>query len=277
MNQGKPTKPKTLGPVSASFIDVLHKQSKTIFTLDDAEFVYGKSRQQTSKFIQQLVQRGILAKLKSGVYLILQSGQENVQLTNWPIIARDLVGKNQYFISYYSAMRLHGMTTHPLLDVYMSVHKRIRAKKISGLTYHFIYSEKKHFWGAIHYWASKQEQVVISDVERTILDGFDRPDLCGGLKEVIRGINFIKGKMNMPKLIKYALKFRSKAAIKRLGFVLEILDTHPDYVEKLNKIVADHKDYILLDPEGVKEGKYLSRWHIQINMNINELKEGVWG
>ncbi len=272
----RPPPTRTLGPISAAFINELQNQGKTIFSLNEACAISDRTRTDLTKFLSDLVKRGVLAKIKSGVYLILQMGQENTQLSNWPIIARVLLGEKNYFISYYSAMRLHGMTTHPLIDVYITTPNRIKTKKVHNISYHFIYSKIEHFWGGSSSWATKQSQVEVSDIERTILDGLHRPNLCGGIKEVVRGIWSKQREINWKKLVQYATKFHTKAAIKRLGFILELLNLGKECIPKLKKIIASAKDYILLDPNGQKKGKHSSAWRMQVNMNLDELKASIW-
>jgi len=101
------------------------------------------------------VKRGILARVKAGVYLLLQAGSEDIQLRNWPVIARELAGRAPYFISHYSAMRIHGMTTHPLNNVFLTILQRKNKKTLSGINYNFIFSKKEHFWGDTAHWATK--------------------------------------------------------------------------------------------------------------------------
>ncbi len=268
---------KTLGPISARLIDKLLNQGKSIFTLDEAMSLYAGGRAETIKFLSDLVKRGILARLKPGAYLILQMGQESAQLSNWAVIAHELAGRDHYFISYYSAMRLHGMTIHPLLDIYITMPKRCSVKKINHLNYHFIYAKPEHFWGSTSQWVSKCEKVFVSDLERTLLDGLDRPDLCGGIKEMVQGIWAKHKEIDWEKMMEYALRFHSRAAVKRLGFILEILSLEVNFRSALSRAMSETKDYILLDPYGLKEGKRLSRWHIRLNMSIEELKVGIWG
>ncbi len=117
----------------------------------------------------------------------------------------------------------------------------------------------------------------MSDIERTILDALDRPDLSGGVDEVVRGIWRVQEYIDWQKLVQYAKNFRSQAAVKRLGFILEVLALAPTVIPRLNEIVADNKSYSLLDPLAEAKGRCLARWHIQVNMNIDELKAGVWG
>jgi predicted transcriptional regulator of viral defense system len=136
---------KTLGPVSAQLINKLQQVGKVVFTIEDVIEIYNQTRSNTIDLLRALTKRGVIVRIKSGVYQILQFGQENIQLSNWPIIAHHLINQNDnYFISYYSAMRIYGMTNHPLLDVYITTPKRYRVKKIQNITYNFIYSKREH-------------------------------------------------------------------------------------------------------------------------------------
>lgn len=267
---------KTIGPVSATFLAQMQKSGKTLFTLNEAIKIYNKDRQSTIKFLSDLIRRNVLARINSGTYLILLTGQENAQLSSWPIIANALAEPSEYFISHYSAMRIHGMTTHPLLNIYITMYKRHRIKKVAHISYHFIFTKHEYFWGKHMYWATKQNKVYVSDIERTLLDGLERPDLCGGIKEVVRGLWIKRNEINWEKITNYARKFRTKAAVQRLGYLLELFELSPESISILKEIIYPAKGYILLDPNTNPEGKYLNRWHIQLNMNTEELKASIW-
>ncbi len=269
---------KTLGPKSAHLLNQFLKEGKTIFTLEAFRRLYGKDAFSTGDFLSELVKRGLIARIKAGVYLILKTGQENMQLKNWPIIAREIVAPHPYFISHYSAMRLHGMTSHAIIDVYITVPARVSDKKLKDIQYHFIYSKKEHFWGLTTHWATKQDQVQVSDLERTILDGLDRPDICGGLTDVIRGIWVKQKEIDWAKLVQYAKRFKTKAAAKRLGFITETLKIENEkFLEQILAVIKNAKGYVLFDSSGAKKGGYLNRWGIRLNSDIEELKASVWG
>ena len=274
----KPGNPaKTIGPISAFLLEELLKKGKTVFTLKEALGITKADYYATGNLLSKLLKKNIIARLKSGTYLVLQAGAENTQLKNWPIIARELAGGKPYFISHYSAMRLHGMTSHPLFDIYFTMPTRHPDKKISDLNYHFVYSQKEHFWGGEPHWVTKQEQVMISNLERTMLDSLERPELCGGVAEVMRGIWTKKKEIRKARLLKYSHNYRTKAAVKRLGFILELLQVDEKLLHPMQKLVKNAKDYVCFDPAGPKKGKYVNRWHLCINTDIDELKAGVWG
>lgn len=265
---------KTLGPKSAKLINLLLEKGQDIFTLNDAYEIYDKGKEETTNLLHYLVQRKVIARIKPGVFIILKAGLETTQLSNWPMIARALAGQNQYFISHYSAMRLHGMTTHPLNQIFISFPKKRNKRLIQNTTYQFIYTKPERFWGIMDFWVTKHEKIHVSDLERTLLDALERPELCGGIKEIAQGIWSSKNKIDWEKLIAYAKRFPTIASVKRLGFILETLKLGTQYLEDLEKYLSQKKDYVLLDPNGEKMGNYLKRWKIRINMNIEELKIG---
>ena len=264
---------KTLGPISAKFVSDLKEEGRSVFSLKEAQDLLEKNHQETIQFITDLVNRQILFRLNKGIYLLLETTKESSQLSNWPLIAKALVANNDYYISHFAAMRLHGMTTHALAEIQISLPKRCRDKEIYRIKYHFVYVKPEHFGGAEQKWVSKQEKVLVSDLERTILDCLNRTDLCGGLVEIFKGIWSINTKINWEKLIDYSYKYSNKAAVKRLGYIAELLEIDNKYLQKLHKIVEDSHDYVLLDPKGEKLGKYYKKWNLRLN--IENLKAHV--
>ena len=68
--------PKTLGKVSAQLLQALLKKGKTAFTLDEALDYTASDYPVTVNLMARLVQRGLIARIKSGKYLILQQAQK---------------------------------------------------------------------------------------------------------------------------------------------------------------------------------------------------------
>jgi len=262
---------KTLGPISAKFVSNIKERGKSIFTLKEAEELLNKNGHEAARFISDLVKRKIVFRINKSIYLLLDTTHESTQLSNWPIIAKALITNDEYYISHYAAMRLHGMTTHAINEISITIPKRSRNKEIYKFKYHFIYLKPEYLWGVEQIWVSKQEKVKVSDLERTILDCLSKSDYCGGLIEIVRGIWSIHAKINWEKLIEYSKKYNNKASVKRLGFIAESLGIGGSHLEKLHEIIEQHKNYILLDYKGEKIGKFYNKWYIQINIeNIKD-------
>ncbi|HNI10421.1 MAG TPA: transcriptional regulator, partial [bacterium] len=140
--------------------------------------------------------------------------------------------------------------------------------------FQFIYHNEKHFFGSKKIWIDSFNKVMCSDLEKTLIDCLFKPDYAGGVVEVARAIYTSKDKIKYDTLLDYAKKFDSQAVIKRLGFLLEILDINTQIVQELKQLKT--ASYVVLDTELPKTGKRISRWSIQQNLEIETIKSAIY-
>ncbi|MBK5211865.1 MAG: type IV toxin-antitoxin system AbiEi family antitoxin domain-containing protein [Coriobacteriia bacterium] len=267
---------KTLGQTEAKFLADLASQDKAIFTTDDARAVTGSSVVVVDLLIAKLVKKKWLIRLTRGVYLIvpLSAGEAGEYSENWYVVAKHLIEPADYYLSHFSALEIHQMTTQPVLTVYISTPVRRIPKEIAGATYRFIAIKREGLWGLEDTWATPSERVKASDLERTILDCLDRPDLSGGIIEVARGLWAVRDRIDYVKLIKYTERLGRKTVVKRLGFLLEVLAIGtPESVVALKRFVT--ASYTLLDPTLPAEGRYVAKWRVRVNIDPDELKSAT--
>ncbi|GAJ20748.1 unnamed protein product, partial [marine sediment metagenome] len=105
---------------------------------------------------------------------------------------------------------------------YITTLKPRRFITAQGIEFRFIHNQKRYFFGIGEYWVTKQDKVRVSDLERTIIDGFKQSEYCGGLTEVAKGLWMRHQDVNVNRLIGYAIKIGVGAVIRRLGFLLEL-------------------------------------------------------
>lgn len=268
---------KTLGAVSSYLITELKKRNKNIFRSKDAQSILNKTPQATADLLSELVKRGIISRLKPGLFLIIPLEADKDYLENRYIVGRELIRPHNYYISHYSAMAIHGLTTQPIIKVFITSTARKQKRLISGVEFIFLYARPYNFFGIEDKWITKQEKVKVSNLEKTIIDALIRPELCGGISEIAKGIWLRKHNLNYQKLLNYCRRIKVKAVAKRLGFILQILNlADKDILTKLRVYIEDSNTYVPLDPSLKKQGKYLSRWRLLINFNPEELKSVIW-
>jgi predicted transcriptional regulator of viral defense system len=269
---------KTLGPVSAKLIASLYDMGKPIFTIVNVMDVTGLSRTKAADLTSELVKREIIVRIKEGKFLIIpqELGESIKYIGNWYVVAREIVNSSDYYISFYSAMEIHNMVTHPLTKVYISTPVQ-QYKKILGIRnveFEFIYTSKQNIWGIENYWATKSEKVRVSDVEKTIIDCLYRPKYCGGILEIIKGIWFQRDKIDFDRLLSYSLKFDKNIVIKRLGYILESLKlVESGNLSKL-RIKVNNKYYVL-DPLLPTDETFKNSWKIIANIGREEIVKAV--
>ena len=267
---------KTLGPQAASLVTALHERSRTLFTLEDVATITGLGEASARSFIRKLVNRGVAARLKSGLFVLVpfELGREREYVGHPLLVAKALAGGRDYYLSHGTAMEIHQMVTQPRLVVYVTTPRAIRRQTIGGTEFRFVRCQLRHVFGIVPHWVTKQETVQVSDLERTVIDGLHRPEYCGGLTEVAKGLWIQREKIQTAKLVEYALRLGVGAVIRRLGFLLELFEIGtPEAVRALQRRLT--ATYVALDPVLPAEGKYLRRWRLRLNVGPEELRAVV--
>jgi len=252
---------------------------KRVFSTQEAEKSLGWSKADLHAVLFRLVEKGKLIRIKRGLFCLVPPGLRSLKRgypQNWFLIAKALAGEKPYFISHYSAMQLHGMTSESIQTIFMSRLEQRRVPKDLRIPIRYVTIPQKRFWGLEEKWVTNEEKVYVSDLERTILDILDRPDLAGGISEIARGLWLVKNDIHASKLVPYAKRFDSLAAVKRLGFLMEKLDLgSQEVVHQLNEFVQSSASFAFLDPASKQEGRYLSRWHLRINVDMAGIRENL--
>ena len=273
----KKSSKKTLGPVSAYLITQLKKANKSIFRIRDAEQILGKDEKAAADLLGKLVGRGIISRLKPGLFMIVPFEAEKNYIENRYVIGKEIIRPNRYYISHGSAMAIHGLTTQPVLNVQISSAVRKKEMTVSGMKFSFFRIKAGAYFGIEEKWVTKQEKVSVSDLERTIVDCLAHPELCGGVPEAAKGIWLAKEKINYTKLLEYVKKIGIKAIAKRLGFILQLLElSDKKTIMELKGYSQSSEAYVLFDPTLENTGKYLRQWRLRVNFNPEELKTAVW-
>ena len=216
-------------------------------------------------------------RLKKGLYYVIPFEKDAESfMPDWHILAGHLAKDVNHYIGYYSALQIHNLTTQPSLKEQIVVSKQIRPStvKIKSVNFQFIYHNENHFFGSKKIWIDSFNRVLCSDLEKTFIDCLFKPDYAGGIVEIARAIYTSKDKVKFNKLLEYTKRFKSQAVIKRLGFLLEILEIETDIIPKLKKLKTD--SYVVLDTELPKSGKMISRWSIQQNLDTETIKSAIY-
>lgn len=262
---------KTLGPTAADFVTTLHERSQTLFGLADVMAITGLSYVSARSFVRTLVKRGLVTRLKPGLYILVpfEMGKDKEFAGDPYLVASVLARGKNYYLSHGTAMEIHQMVTQPQLVVYVSTSERLHPQMIMGTEFRFIICKKRALFGITDYWVTKQKTVKVSDVERTVIDGLRQPEYCGGLTEVAKGLWMQRDRVSQERLMRYAIRLNVGAVIRRLGFLLELYEMATDEITKpLRKHLT--RTYVPLDPLLPIQGKYLHRWRLRLNVEPEE-------
>jgi predicted transcriptional regulator of viral defense system len=264
---------KTVGRQTAGLLAGLYDRSLSMFTIADAQEITGLSSPLASSLLHKAVRRGLVSRLKPGVFVIVppELGSASDYAGDPYLTAKRLAGSAPCFISHASAMEIQRMVTQPQFVVFASSSKRLRSRTLHGREFHYVFIRPEHYFGTMKHWVTKQESVDISDLERTVIDGLRQPEYCGGITEVAKGLWMRRQDMQAKKLVDYALRISTGAVVRRLGYLLELYAIAAETeLSRLRHALSE--TYVPLDPMLAKEGPHLRRWRLQLNITSQELE-----
>lgn len=271
-------KHKYISTQSNIILDYFNGLNKSCFDYSEASRALPQSKGSSLReLLSDMTKRGLLMRLKNGVYYIIPYEQHAESfIPDWHLMAEHLVNDAKYYIGYYSALQIHNLITQASLKEQIVVSKQIKPSeiKIKNIPFQFIYHNERHFFGSEKIWIDNFNKVICSDLEKTFVDCLFKPDYAGGIVEVARAIYISKENIKFDTLLDYVIKFDSQAVIKRLGFLLEMLDIDNKIIDELQKMKT--ASYTVLDTELPKTGKLLKRWSIQQNLEIETIKSGIY-
>lgn len=264
---------KTIGPAGARLLTALAERDRPIFSVAEAQAALGNDYNAVVQTLRRLARAGWVVRLTAGRYALapLSSGSTAAPQVNRYVIMRELLEPAPYYLSHDSAMDIHNLLTRPVPIVTATSPRRLTARAILGVPYRFIYAPPTALWGHAPVWVTPHEQVIVSDLERTLLDGLARPDLCAGVGQAATALWMRHPELDWDRLGSYAERLGERAAAQRLGYLLELFGLgSPALLARLQALRAT--GYVRLDPLLPDEGPYLARWRLRINVEPESLE-----
>jgi predicted transcriptional regulator of viral defense system len=255
---------------------LLASEGDRIFSIDRARKV-GRAVGLTDSYLPEalyhLRRTGWIVPVHRGLYAIASS-VPGVSPTHEFEIAMALV--QPAAISHWSALHHHGLTDQVPRKVFVltttaATVPRLRGVKgrqagsghlVQGALYQFIRVKPERFFGVEKTWVG-EARVVITDPERTLIDGLTAPQYCGDIAEVLHAFEVRRPRLDLTRIIGYALRL-DEATAKRLGWVLEKQGVDPAQLEPLRQLRV--KSYRYLDASGPLKGPYNRYWMIRENL-----------
>ena len=213
-----------------------------------------------------MIRNGDLVSLSKGLYALPVELLAGGPLHSFEI-AMKLAKKGA--ISHRSALSYYELTDQVFSKIYVTVPKekganlsKITDYDIKGTRYHLLRVLPQNYWGVKAVFM-KEARIWITDLERTLIDGLSRPDLCGGFREVIFAYERSVSRISPSLILEYAQR-TSLVVCKRLGWVFKQLGTYKDLQEQLMALPMPY--YQRLDAAGERQGKVIKHWNLLENI-----------
>lgn len=261
-----------------AILGALVDAGRPIFTSAEAHAA-GKNRKlvpaRTNILLSLMADAGLIRRLKRGLYAVTGKLPGSRAPHDFAIATAMFIPSA---ISHASALNFHGlseqapqaitcMTTKKIMTPSMrgkgsSVHAP-RTWMVDDLRIIFFSVASAKFIGIEQVWVDAENQVPITDKERTVLEMFLSPRAFGGLAEAISVLEEHRSTLDLEKLARYAVEIRVAVTAKRLGWALEAGGAPRAILSRLRAVPVSGVQR--LDPARQAQGPVIREWMLQDN------------
>lgn len=246
----------------------LLQESGDLITVAHAAEVLGVQPLDVAKTLARWAMQGWLTRIQRGVYAAvpIEASAGQVLEDSWVLIPQFFAPA---YVGGWSAAEHWDLTEQIFHDVCVLTQKPVARQKIvlHGSPFYLTHISKADFFGTKTIWR-KTTKVLVSDIEKTLLDMFAHPPLGGGtplmvdcFREALKHKDF-----QVSRLIEYALHLNNGAVFKRLGFVSATL---LGVEHALTRTCAAHltKGNAKFDP-GAPADRLITKWRLFVPANL---------
>jgi len=268
------TQIRTLGATETRLLNQLAAGGHLIFSTEQARMALGDSSHNINKLLYHLTRKRWLLRLEKGKYLILplEAGMEGLYSAHEFVIASHLV--RPYAIAYASALSFHALSDLLPHTILVATTRRKAAVTIDelGLRFQFITLTPHKFFG-IQTVTIEEQPVRITTPSKTLVDGLDHPNLCGGIVELAKGLErYASDDPDWEQLSTDARRLNNRTVFKRLGYLTEVLGLEVSaWSDHWRAEISPGET--LLDPRYGHRGAYYARWNLRLNVAKEQLLE----
>ena len=233
------------------------------------------------KYIRRLLAQGKLVRVARGIYAAINVYSETFLdnpriLPNKYLVASKL--RDDYYLAYHTALELHGCAYSVTNDSYVAVTERGKFRPFSHDLLRFMCVVSRDVSTEVMVRRVAGHDVRVSSPSRTFVECVRRPDICGGLEEVLKSLDGLRGVTTQGLdasmgVYGYDILYRS------VGFFLELMKREspfydgitPHYIESIRSRTGALPRYLL---DGV--GSELDeRWKLYVPHGLDDLIVGV--
>ncbi len=232
-----------------------------MFTKEQFDGWFGFDQALRKQIIFRLKRKGILTAVKRGVYFYspLESGPARSNINEF-LVPSVFFPEGNYYVGYSTMYNYYGFTDQIFQTMYILNTSLHRDRTIGSMIFRMVKIPSTRMYG-LEKIRIKDSEIIVSDRERTLVDMFYFPGPVGGLKKAFEILKEqIKDrKTDVSRLIKYAARFPSVSARKRIGFALEKSGLKDKKLEPLLKSVRN-TSLVTLYHSSSRKGRINKKW-----------------
>ena len=237
-----------------------------IFTSGElAKAVKESNSLQTSKLLQRWQQQGMVVQVRRNLYCMVDL------TTSLPVCNKYEIGSHlseSSYISYHSALEFHGLAHQPFNKVFVSSNSRFNSFSYDDVDYMYCRQTVRNIKGVSS--PKGNPFVRVTDMERTLLDCFDRIDRAGGIEELLHCMEGVV-MIDEETLTTYLAAFNKAFLYQKAGYLLERIKEQAHISDSLLELcrMKGIKSVKWLT-NGDESDTFVNRWRLYVPQVLTE-------
>lgn len=261
---------RSLSGRESQVILTLEAEGREAVSIGDIAELADVSRSYARKLAHDLHKKRWLQRIGRGRYLLIpaENGPEAVPETNPFRIGSHLV--EPYYFAYGTAANLHGLITQAPRTYTIATTVDTERELKEPISFRLVHVVPRKFFGweqAERYGATFK----VSDLEKTVIDCLDRPDLTGGIGGIVQAIHEAKPRVDASNLADHVERFDNGSLAQRLGYLLEHVRPQDQVDDALIDVLLSHRSsayvHLASPAQHGTTGRYDGRWKVIVNVS----------
>jgi len=237
-----------------------------VFAIDDVKKLTDNEKTAYSQ-LYRLMKKGMVKKIRKNIYSVVNPATGLIVATRYQIACAIT---NTAYISHHSAFEYYGFANQVFYEVYVSSETKFNHFDYDHVTYKYVASRMKE--GVVE--AKNTTGVIITDLERTVIDSIRDFNKIGGFEELINcleGVQYLDEK----KLKRYLDIYNTQGLYQKAGFLLnhyrKEIQLSKEFLEYCKSKIGKSKRYLV--SEAKENSYYNSEWELMVPEGLFEITD----
>lgn len=249
------------------------------FTIDELiEFFQKEGHTTNSSTLHNLLayhqKQGHILRIRRGLYYSIRGGVMQNAYPVDPYLVTSKMAKDSV-LGYRTALDLHGKLHSVQNEFVYLTKKRVMAPfifrdiKYQAASFPLALKASNSEGFALQTIDRLGQKILVTSLERTLVDVLDRPNLCGSWEEIWRSLESIEY-LNVDQVVDYALLLGNATTIAKLGFFLEIHREEWMIPERYFETLYKHRPVKphYLDRGRNQQQKMIAKWNLIVPADL---------
>lgn len=253
-----------------TFNDIVQKATTNVNVPPNREYI-------NQKYVTKLIKNHKLQRIRKGLYLVLSPLEKTeTYIPDKLLIAARI--KQQYYLGYHTALEYYGCAQSLWNEAYICIKPKNRFDpfKYKHLSFKPVFTNDTTT--EIHQSLYLNIAIKVSSKERTLMECLTKIQYAGGWEETIKSLEGLGG-VNQERLLNLLSKQKSQMAIKRTGYVLELLKNRSQFYEhiedqtlaEIQELVTEPAQYLIYGERGALHKK----WKLYVPEGFEDKLRGI--